>query len=160
MFVYSLRLSKRTEKFVKSQPVKIQVKLLLWTSKRKSGKTHTVNISRLKEQKTIRIYVTMSLTRGIFKTFCGGGSKSILVRHCGSVSQPRQDKLFDRIEVEVKAHQPDVLKSYSWFATSAAKALDVQVLESWSEPQPHMVRKTLLRSAFVKSKHRVQYEMR
>ena len=101
----------------------------------------------------------MSVTRtGIFKNYF----KTIFVRHCGtSVSLPRRhDKLYDRIEVEVKAHQPDVLKSYSWFATSAAKALDVQVLESWSEPQPHMVRKTLLRSAFVKSKHRVQYEMR
>jgi len=101
----------------------------------------------------------MSLTKGIYRSF-GGVAKNVFARHCGSVSIPRNDKLFDRIEVEVKAHQPDVLKSYSWFATSAAKALDVEVLESWSEPQPHMVRKTLLRSAFVKSKHRVQYEMR
>ena len=101
----------------------------------------------------------MSLTKGIYRSF-GGVAKNVFARHCGSVSIPRNDKLFDRIEVEVKAHQPDVLKSYSWFATSAAKALDVEVLESWSEPQPHMVRKTLLRSAIVKSKHRVQYEMR
>merc|ERR1711976_477502 len=120
------------------QPVKFQVELLLWTLKRKSGKTHTVKISRLKRQQ-IRIYVTMSLTRGIFKTFCGGGGKSILVRHCGSVSQPRQDKLFDRIEVEVKAHQPDVLKSYSWFASSAAISLVFYVLDSFIFPQPHMV---------------------
>ena len=100
----------------------------------------------------------MTLSSRLSKNF--GFAKSLLVRNCSSVSNPRRDKLFDRIEVEVKAHQPDVLKSYSWFATTAAKELDVKVLESWSEPEPHKVRKTLLRSAFVKSKHRVQYEMR
>lgn len=49
---------------------------------------------------------------------------------------------------------------YSWFATTAAKELNVQVLESFAEPEPHKVRKTLLKSAFVNSKHRVQYEFR
>ena len=72
----------------------------------------------------------------------------------------RHDKLFEQINIEVKAHQPDVLKSYSWFATAAAKELNILVLESWAEPEPHKVRKTLLRSAFVHSKHRVQYEFR
>ena len=100
----------------------------------------------------------MSLPTRLSQNF--GFAKNLLVRYCSSISNVRRDKLYDRIEVEVKAHQPDVLKSYSWFATTAAKELDVEVLESWNEPEPHKVRKTLLRSAFVKSKHRVQYEMR
>ena len=100
----------------------------------------------------------MTLAARIGQTF--GFARNLWVRHCSSISNLRRDKLYSRIEIEVKAHQPDVLKSYSWFATTAAKELDVEVLESWNEPEPHKVRKTLLRSAFVKSKHRVQYEMR
>ncbi len=72
----------------------------------------------------------------------------------------RPDKLYSQIDIELRAHQSDVLKSYSWFATTAAKELNVRVLESWAEPEPHKVRKTLLRSAFASSKHRVQYEFR
>ncbi len=37
--------------------------------------------------------------------------------------------------------------------------MDVTVTESEGEPEPHKVRKTLLKSAFVHSKHRVQYEV-
>ena len=72
----------------------------------------------------------------------------------------KRDKLYEQIDVEIKAHQPDVLKSYSFFATQAASALDINILESWPEPEPHKVRKTLLRSAFVVKKSRVQYEFR
>ena len=31
----------------------------------------------------------------------------------------KRDKLYEQIDVEIKAHQPDVLKSYSFFATPA-----------------------------------------
>merc|ERR1712001_540957 len=72
----------------------------------------------------------------------------------------RKDKLYEKIEVEIRAHQPDTLKSYSWFATTAAKELDIAVVESFAEPQPHKARKTLLKTAFVNKKHRVQYEFR
>ena len=68
--------------------------------------------------------------------------------------------MYEKIEVEIRAHQPHSLKSYSWFATTAAKELDISVIESFAEPEPHKVRKTLLRSAFVKKKHRTQYEFR
>ena len=72
----------------------------------------------------------------------------------------KTDKLYEQIDVEIKAHQSDVLKSYSWFATQAANALDIKILESWPEPEPHKVRKTLLKSAFVVKKSRAQYEFR
>ena len=72
----------------------------------------------------------------------------------------RLDRLFREIQIEIRAHQPDVLKSYSWFASTAAKELDIEVIENNAEPEPHIMRKTLLKSVFGNSKHRVQYEMR
>ena len=77
-----------------------------------------------------------------------------------NVVLPRYDCLFSEITIELRAHQPDVLKSYSWFASTAAKELDIEVKENLAEPEPHKVRKTLLKSVFANSKHRVQYEMR
>ena len=77
-----------------------------------------------------------------------------------TASLPRVDRLYSEILIELRAHQPDVLKSYSWFASTSAKELDIEVLENWAEPEPYMLRKTLLKSAFANSKHRVQYEMR
>ena len=56
--------------------------------------------------------------------------------------------------------QPAVLKSYAWFANTVAQELDVPVLLSEGEDEPHKTRKTLLKSSFGHAKHRVQYEMR
>ena len=76
------------------------------------------------------------------------------------LSNVRLDRLYREILIELRAHQPDVLKSYSWFASTAAKELNIEVIENWAEPEPYMLRKTLLKSVFAVSKHRVQYEMR
>ena len=81
-------------------------------------------------------------------------------------SQPPQaqdwmaDKLFKQIDLELRAHEPAVLKSYSWFAGAAAKELNIKLEKSWAPPEPHKERKTLLKAAYVNKKHRVQYEMR
>ena len=75
-------------------------------------------------------------------------------------NKPRQDRLFREIQIEMRAHQPEVLKSYSWFASTAAKELDIQVNDSFAEPEPYILRKTLLRDVFAHSKSRAQYEMR
>ena len=60
----------------------------------------------------------------------------------------RDDKLFREIQIEIRAHQPDVLKSYSWFASTAAKELNIQINESFAEPDPYILRKTLLKDVF------------
>ena len=70
------------------------------------------------------------------------------------------DKLFKQIDLELRAHEPAVLKSYSWFAGTAAKELNIRVDKSWAPEEPHKERKTLLKAAYVNKKHRVQYEMR
>nr|ACO15293.1 Mitochondrial ribosomal protein S10 [Caligus clemensi] len=70
------------------------------------------------------------------------------------------DRLYKGILLEIKAHQPAVLKSYSWFITKAASELSIHVAEVDPEPRPHIIRKTILKSAANHSKHRAQYEMR
>ena len=70
------------------------------------------------------------------------------------------DKLYKQIDLELRAHEPAVLKSYSWFLGTAAKELGVKVERSWAPEEPHKERKTLLKAAYVNKKHRVQYEMR
>ena len=70
------------------------------------------------------------------------------------------DKLYKQIDLELRAHEPSVLKSYSWFAGAAAKELNVKVDRSWAPEEPHKERKTLLKAAYVNKAHRVQYEMR
>ncbi len=42
------------------------------------------------------------------------------------------------------------------FASTAAKELEISVTESIAEPEPHLVRKSLLKSAFAHGKHKVQ----
>ena len=88
------------------------------------------------------------------------------LRQCSEVrSQPQPqdwmaDKLFKQIDLELRAHEPAVLKSYSWFAGAAAKELNIKLDKSWAPAEPHKERKTLLKAAYVNKKHRVQYEMR
>lgn len=87
---------------------------------------------------------------------------AFLRRFCSSSLTTRTpEKLFSKIELEIRAHQPAVLKSYGYFVNEAAKGLDVNVtLDHLNDSEPHKTRKTLLKSAFAHSKHRVQYEMR
>jgi len=43
---------------------------------------------------------------------------------------PEDDKLYSRLEIELRGIDPSVLKSYSWFATNAAKHLDIEIGKS------------------------------
>merc|ERR1711973_1038129 len=96
-----------------------------------------------------------------------------LRQYCSAVSTPssgsqvappdetsKEDQIFSNVDIELRAHQPDVLESYNWFATTAAKHLNVNVASSWCDKEPHLLRKTLLKSVHIYSKHRVQYEIR
>lgn len=50
------------------------------------------------------------------------GATSIL----GDVAAPR-DKLYSKLEIELRGIDPAVLKSYSWFATTAAEHLGITI---------------------------------
>lgn len=45
-----------------------------------------------------------------------------------SVPPPEErDKLYSRLEIELKGIEPEVMKSYAWFAVRAADHLGIQV---------------------------------
>ncbi|KAK0181905.1 hypothetical protein PV327_000089 [Microctonus hyperodae] len=75
-------------------------------------------------------------------------------------TEPELDKLYKKIEVEVRGNDPAVLKSYGIFSTTAAGHLGITVGRN-STPKKHTFERfTVLKSAFVHKKHRVQYEYR
>ncbi|XP_051867665.1 probable 28S ribosomal protein S10, mitochondrial [Pristis pectinata] len=69
------------------------------------------------------------------------------------------DILYKKICVLVKGHDKMVLDSYEYFATLAAKELNITVDKVY-EPPRKIDRLTLLKSIHIFKKHRVQYEMR
>lgn len=71
-----------------------------------------------------------------------------------------KDQLFSKLEIELRGVDPAVLKSYAWFATTAASHLNIEVGKSWAERKAHHDRLTLLKSVHIYKKHRVQYEVR
>ncbi|XP_053966824.1 28S ribosomal protein S10, mitochondrial [Anastrepha ludens] len=71
-----------------------------------------------------------------------------------------KDKLFSKLEIELRGVDPAVLKSYAWFATTAANHLNIEVGKCWAERKAHHDRLTLLKSVHIYKKHRVQYEVR
>ncbi|XP_054715100.1 28S ribosomal protein S10, mitochondrial-like [Uloborus diversus] len=72
---------------------------------------------------------------------------------------PVLDDLYSKMVVEVRGHDRAVLNSYEWFTKTAANELGVNITNI-SEPKKFHDRRTLLKSAFVHKKHRVQYEFR
>lgn len=38
-----------------------------------------------------------------------------------------KDKLYSRLEIELKGIEPEVMKSYAWFATRAAEHLGIHI---------------------------------
>ncbi|XP_075145441.1 mitochondrial ribosomal protein S10 [Haematobia irritans] len=71
-----------------------------------------------------------------------------------------KDKLYSKLEIELRGIDPAVLKSYSWFATTAANHLGIEVGNCWSPRKAQKERLTLLKSVHIYKKHRVQYEIR
>lgn len=45
----------------------------------------------------------------------------------GAADGPRPDRLFSKLELELKGNDPAVLKSYAFFASTAAQHLDIEV---------------------------------
>lgn len=43
------------------------------------------------------------------------------------LERPKEDRLYSKLELEIKSHDPAVLKSYSHFVDLAAKYLEIEV---------------------------------
>ncbi|XP_003742767.1 28S ribosomal protein S10, mitochondrial [Galendromus occidentalis] len=74
-------------------------------------------------------------------------------------TEPKVDKLYRRLVLEARGHDPAVLKSYKFFVLETARYLDVPVFKTWEPPKVHQ-RRTLLRSNFAKKKYLETYEAR
>ncbi|XP_022827683.1 28S ribosomal protein S10, mitochondrial [Spodoptera litura] len=70
------------------------------------------------------------------------------------------DKLYKRVELEMRGIDPAVLLSYSWFCVAAASHLGIEVTKNWALRKAEKERHTLLRCVHIYKKHRVQYEIR
>uniref|UniRef100_A0A182PKJ4 Small ribosomal subunit protein uS10m n=1 Tax=Anopheles epiroticus TaxID=199890 RepID=A0A182PKJ4_9DIPT len=81
-----------------------------------------------------------------------------------SVQQPATvgvpDKLYSRVELQMKGIDPEVMKSYAMYAKTAAEHLDIEVGKHWTLRKALKDRLTLLKSVHIYKKHRVQYEVR
>ncbi|XP_074603431.1 mitochondrial ribosomal protein S10 [Brevipalpus obovatus] len=79
-----------------------------------------------------------------------------LMRHC---SGQELDKLYQKLVIDVRAHDPTVLESYEKFVNMTAKELSVEHVETW-KPFRHIIRRALLASRFVHKDAREFYEFR
>ncbi|XP_013185037.1 small ribosomal subunit protein uS10m [Amyelois transitella] len=70
------------------------------------------------------------------------------------------DKLYKKVELEMRGIDPAVLLSYSWFCVAAASHLGIEVTKSWALRKAEKERHTLLKCVHIYKKHRVQYEIR
>ncbi|XP_071558032.1 small ribosomal subunit protein uS10m [Temnothorax nylanderi] len=77
-----------------------------------------------------------------------------------SINTGMPDKLYKKIEVEVRGNDPAVLKSYGEFVMMAAGHLNINIGRNIAPRKAIHERWTVLKSAHVHKKHRVQYEIR
>lgn len=77
-----------------------------------------------------------------------------------ALNSPIPDKLYSSVELEMKGHDPAVLKSYAWFLAHSAQLLNIEVGKNFALRKAEKERLTLLKSVHIYKKHRVQYEFR
>ena len=73
---------------------------------------------------------------------------------------PQKDKLYSRLEIELKGIEPEVMKSYAWYAQKSAEHLGIPVGRCYAARKSDKDRWTVLKSVHVHSKHLVSYEVR
>ncbi|XP_078037234.1 mitochondrial ribosomal protein S10 [Augochlora pura] len=77
-----------------------------------------------------------------------------------AAAEPVPDKLYKKLEIEVRGNDPAVLSSYGQFAVMAANNLNITVGRNVKPLKAIHKRYTLLKSVHIFKKHRVQYETR
>ncbi|XP_068972587.1 small ribosomal subunit protein uS10m [Bombus flavifrons] len=75
-------------------------------------------------------------------------------------TESESDKLYKKLEIEVRGNDSAVLRSYGEFAVMVAGHLDITIGRHVAIRKPTFERLTLLKSINVHKKHRVQYETR
>uniref|UniRef100_A0A2M4AY55 Small ribosomal subunit protein uS10m n=1 Tax=Anopheles triannulatus TaxID=58253 RepID=A0A2M4AY55_9DIPT len=105
-----------------------------------------LNLSRTRHLQAIRWYTDVSSS---------AGAQTEVSAPAGT-----PDKLYSRLELQMKGIDPEVMKSYATFAKTAAEHLDIEVGKHWALRKAVKDRLTLLKSVHIYKKHRVQYEVR
>jgi small subunit ribosomal protein S10 len=72
----------------------------------------------------------------------------------------QKDKLYSRLEIELKGIEPEVMRSYAWYAQRSAELLGIRVGRCYAARKSEKDRWTVLKSVHVHSKHLVSYESR
>lgn len=70
------------------------------------------------------------MNTNIAKSFCTADiepQKKSIENVPAATAEVQKDKLYSRLEIELKGVEPQVMKSYGLFATSAAQHLGIQV---------------------------------
>ncbi|XP_043467949.1 28S ribosomal protein S10, mitochondrial [Leptopilina heterotoma] len=109
--------------------------------------------------------VTIGLNNVIFGSIREVGlSRIVTSRFMSSnalyTEQAVPDKLYKKIELELRGHDKAVLKSYGEFANMTANHLGVSITRNEQLYKAVHDRYTVLKSKHVHKKHRVQYEFR
>ncbi|KAL7069696.1 hypothetical protein ACQ4LE_010914 [Meloidogyne hapla] len=76
-----------------------------------------------------------------------------------SANNVNHDKLFKRIDLELRGHDPEVLSSYTTFVSNVCDHLDIEKSQVTELPHLRWLL-TTLRDKFAKKKYKVQYEVR
>ncbi|XP_073954477.1 small ribosomal subunit protein uS10m-like [Choristoneura fumiferana] len=87
-------------------------------------------------------------------------SMPMTIEDAPSPSGVELDKLYKKVELEMRGIDPAVLLSYSWFCVAAASHLGIEVTKSFAPRKAEKERHTLLRCVHIYKKHKVQYEIR
>jgi len=89
--------------------------------------------------------------------------QSQTTRHISSTvsTNPERDKLFKKINIEVRGHDHAVLNSYIIFVKNVCHNLEIEFGDS-SVPRPKYIKwiQYALRSKFAKKKYKLHYETR
>lgn len=94
------------------------------------------------------------------RNFCSALSQNTKTNENLPMESPQKDKLYSRLEIELKGIEPEVMKSYAWYATTAAQHLNIKVGKCYPLRKSEKDRWTVLKSVHVHRKHLVQYEAR
>ncbi|KAL0125230.1 hypothetical protein PUN28_004395 [Cardiocondyla obscurior] len=113
------------------------------------------------ESRCSNIFVRKYLQNESSATFSASAAQQDSIKEqLLAINTGAPDKLYTKIEVEVRGNDPAVLKSYGEFASMAANHLKIKIGKNIAPYKGIHERWTVLKSAHVHKKHRVQYEIR
>ncbi|CAH1159343.1 unnamed protein product [Phaedon cochleariae] len=103
----------------------------------------------------------MNIIRQILRSpkFPRNAPKQFSIATQTSQNDEETDQLYKIVELELRGNDAAVLRSFSKFAVTTGNHFEIDT-KSWTLRKPTHERYTVLKSAHIYKKHRVQYEVR